>query len=430
MLLQNYNKNIKFIRSISPPRTIFIGGCIWLLFYLIAPLEIQIQVNWFAWIYIFFSILFFFIGYYIILFLPLNASKVRISNINPYTLLRITIIIAFIGLCCKFYDKFFIRGISLNLTAFEGRELVAEKGGNFVAIIASLISSFAFFPLFVKLYYHLKIKWHTTFAVYLLFFVQIFDLLLLSSRSAILLVIAFLILYLLYFKKIVINKKFWLSFIMGILIFLSLISYMFINRLQEWGVRDVIYEHSLNISEYNFTIAPSSKAKEFIMNNIDNSLGTLGFAFVNISQYYVHSIFEFNYVYDKFERDHSLGIYTFFPYYRFYKKLLNEPFSIEAIENLSPRVGVYTSLFGPFFIDFGWWNLLFMFFSGWHVRRVYEKALIGIPYSVLLYFFYFIVLIFWTTFNYIFGSIGIFILTDIFLLKLLYFGLNLKVKSK
>ncbi len=371
-----------------------------------------------AWVFIALSLISFFIGYYAANVTPHSYKYKKIKN--PKLLINLTLAIAIIGLGCKFYDKFFIRGFTIWLDSMEGRALIAEKGGNFVAIIASAISSFAFFPIFIKLYYKLKLSKFYNLIIFSVFFFQIFDLLLIGSRSAFLLIISFLLLYLLYFKVILINKKFWVWFIIGSFCFLTFISYVFIERLKEWGVRDVIIEHTLTKANLNFTIAPNAYIIDVITNNIDNPIGSVVFAYTNITQYYVHGIFEFNYVYDKFEKDHSLGAYTFFPYYRFIKKITNQPFQLEDIEQLSPRVGVYTSIFGPFFIDFGWFNLIFMIFSGWHIRKVYEKALIGIPHSVILYFFYFIVLVFWTTFNYVFGSIGIFILTDIFLLKLIY----------
>jgi hypothetical protein len=131
-------------------------------------------------------------------------------------------------------------------------------------------------------------------------------------------------------------------------------------------------------------------------------------------------MFEFSYVYDKFNTDnHSYGAFTFLVFYRFAATVGGTDVNMDEMLNLPPRKGVYTTLFGPLYIDFGWFNLIFMFIFGFFTYKIYYKALAGIDWATMLYFYFFIVLAFWPVFNFINGAGGIFIFVALISLSLI-----------
>ena len=123
-------------------------------------------------------------------------------------------------------------------------------------------------------------------------------------------------------------------------------------------------------------------------------------------------MFEFSYLYDNFKKEHALGSYTFSVYSRFLSKITGQKDNFEQLQKLPPRTGVYTTLFGPLYIDFGWFIIPFILLFGIFTKRIYQKAISGNDVAILIYFYLAIVIIFSPVFNFINGAGGIFMFTS------------------
>lgn len=423
MIAQN---NPAFIKRISPNRVILVAFVIWVLLFLISPLKVNIELDVYAYVFIFLSFLSFFLGGSLYKSKQNNRKiflqrKVQAANINSK--FKLIFIIACIGLLLKLLDRFILRGISLEANFDENREVMVAAGGNPIGILASFLAPFCYFPLFIFYKYKLPINRFMKFLVYFLFFGQLFDSILLSSRSAIFVNIVFLLLYLFYFKVIKLTRKRIIWGIVLALIFTIVMGYVYIQRTTVFAGDDA-YELILYTSNFNFTITSTSAFLSFF-HSLPLFYKGLAVIYVTTIQYFVHGMFEFSYAFQHFNAyNHSFGKYTFITFYRFWTILSGSPFDASAITNLSPRIGVYTTLFGPFFIDFGWFNLIFMLFLGYIIKSLYYKAIAGKDWAILMYFYVFIVLAFWPVFNFVNGAGGVFIFTSI----IIYYIIEPKTK--
>lgn len=416
----NFN-NIDFINKINSTKILLLSFIIWAILYITAPLVIKIETNTDAFFFIIISVFSFVIGYKINQKTQPNIV-VSITKENLSKLFKIVVFIALIGFLLKIFDRFIIRGISLSNDFFTNRESMSESSGNIIGVISTFLAPFGIIPLFFYYRYQMKLNSLMKFFVYFIFFSQFLDAIFLGSRSIIFIIAILFFLYLFYIKKMSLNIK------KGIIILLTTVSltlvmnYIFIERTKLFA-GDNAYSMALNTSAYNFTSTSSNDFKQEF-NNAGELKKTIYFSYINTIQYFTHGIFEFSYLYDKFNKEHALGGYTFNVYNRFFYKISGNEFNNDNLLKLTPRVGVYTSFFGPLFIDFGWFTPLIMLIFGFVLKNIYINAIVGYDWAILMVFYFFIVLMFSPVFNFISGGGGIFILTSLiifyFLSKKLY----------
>ena len=95
---------------------------------------------------------------------------------------------------------------------------------------------------------------------------------------------------------------------------------------------------------------------------------------------------------------------------------------LNKIQNSAPRTGIYTTFFGPTYIDFGWLAPFFMFFFGILQSIVYNKILKGNFKYIPLLFYFLIIDFFIPVINFIDSAQGLYtifsLLLFIFLFKL------------
>lgn len=405
--ISGYN-NISFLEKLRPTRLLIGAFVIWSVLFFTSPLDVNIRLNYFAFVLIFCCIVAFVLGT-----ISVRVKKKRFavpkSKMSLYKLFRLVLILSVLGIALKAADRFFIRGISLDVDYFSNRESMEGGSGNVVAILASILAPFSYFPLFLMWKYKIQMSKIAQVVVFGLFVMQVFDSILLGSRSSLFVIFVFLLLYLLFFKKITLTVKnviFASLFIFG---FLYLMNYIFIERTKIFA-GDKAYEIVLRESNFNYTVTSSDKFKKYF-DRQSPLLQNLFFTYITTTQYFTHGMFEFSYLYDNFEKDHSLGSHTFSVYARFINKVIGNEGNTETMETLAPRTGVYTTLYGPLYLDFGWFVVFFMYLMGLLSKIIYEKAKNGSDGAILLYFYISVVLIFSPVFNFISGAGGIFLLT-------------------
>jgi len=224
-------------------------------------------------------------------------------------------------------------------------------------------------------------------------------------------VLILLALILLHFKKIKINYL-RLFFFGGIVLILALLATkMFLDRTKEFAVTDKrAIVHILTNAGYNFTVKPEKKYKEEIIKT-DNELLKLGkIAKINLAQYYTHGMFEFNYLYEKHDQPFRCGAYMFSIIPKLSNIIFRTKFDLNAISSSMPRKGVYTSFFGPLYVDFGWFGPVFMFLFGLFQSVVYNKIMRGNFKYIPLLFYFFIINFFMPVVNFIISAQGLYII--------------------
>lgn len=406
---EQYN-NIEFLEKINPIKIILWAFVVWSILFFTAPLVINIVINTDAYILIFFNVLAFILGS---LFYRSRTKGIIIPRSNKHIrkLFMIVFYLAVLGLTAKFIDRFIIRGISIEADFFSNRETMEQEGGNALAILSAILTPMGLIPLFFMWKYKLRFNKLFKIIVFILFFAQLFDAFLLGSRSIMFVLFILIGLYLFYFKKLKLTVKKTTLLIMAFLSFMLLMNYIFLERTRAFA-GDKAYEIALNQSNFNYTLTSNQEFKQEFR-KMNPVYQTFAFAYITTVQYFTHGMIEFSYLYGNFNQNHSLGGYTFAVYDRFLSKITGGNFDAKKVQELAPRQGVYTTFFGPLFIDFGWVSILFMLFFGKIVRSIYEKARKGSDWAIVMYFYFFIVLMFSPVFNFINGAGGIFILTSI-----------------
>jgi hypothetical protein len=232
-----------------------------------------------------------------------------------------------------------------------------------------------------------------------------------GGRSGFMVSIAFATFCSIYFGAFRIRLR---TVIIASVLFLVLIvisSIVFVNRMEAVKVDPMftVYE-----SGYAFTDRPNAWAGAALS-------GSRGFVFyiyftiLVLLQYFVHGVFEFVYQYQHFSQAHLWGADTFSAYFKLFHMLGfgRDPF--ELTQGASPRTGIYTTFFGPLFIDFGWWAMPLLALFGAALKKMWCLAMQD-DYSVApLYLYLAIVVLFMPVTNLISSAEGMYVITTLFL---------------
>ena len=252
-----------------------------------------------------------------------------------------------------------------------------------------------------------------------------------GSRSGIFVIIIMFGLYLFYFKKIKVTIG-RLIIVLGLLFFLAIYStQLFIERTKDFAKTDkVAIEHILKRSNYNFTITPKNSTKSKIIHTNNKTLQASRLTAINFAQYYLHGVYEFGYLYRNYDKNYHYGAYTFNIVAKFINIIFRTNINLNKIKDAPPRTGVYTTFFGPVFIDFGWVSLIFMFFFGAIQKTIYNKCLEGRFQFLPLLFYFLIINFFMPVFNFINGAQGLYIIVTFILFAIIYILLTGKLYLK
>jgi len=417
--------NIKFLQKNNLIKATLLGLFFWLLIFLFVPLKLKQEIGFLPFFYIFINYIAFLLGIKII---STIKKEKRVSfKLNKRLLAKVFwffFTVALLGFLLKTFDKFYIRGVSLSYSMSYNRILLERAGASIISILSAVIAPFSFIPLFIYYTKNKKNILQYIFSLFL-FFSPIFDFIMMGSRSGIFVILLMFALYLFYFKKLKLSffKTFALFAILCIIAIYS--TKLFIERTKDFaGTDKVAIEHMLKRSSYNFTITPTNATKTKIINSENKLLQAGRLTVINFAQYYLHGVFEFGYLYNNYKNNHYYGAYTFNIFVKFINIIFRTDINLEEIQNSPPRTGIYTTFFGPIFIDFGWLAFVFMFFFGAIQKTIYNKCLEGRFQFIPLLFYFLIINFFMPVFNFINGAQGLYIITTFVLFPIIFIFLT------
>ncbi|MFY0603975.1 MAG: oligosaccharide repeat unit polymerase [Flavobacteriaceae bacterium] len=423
------NINIRFIQKNNLVKATLLGLFFWILIYFLVPLKVKHGIGFAPFLYLFLNYLFFLFGLKIIS--PVRKEKRLGFTFDKKVLMKIlwiVIFIAFIGFFLKIIDKFYLRGASFAYDISYNRILLEKAGASILSIFSAITTPFSFLPLFV--YYTLKSKNKLLFGISIfLFFSPSFDFLMMGSRSGIFVILILFGLIMFYFKKIKIT--FGRILLVSVLLFFVAIysTQLFIERTKDFAITDKdAIEHILKRSNYNFTITPTDATKKKIIGSKNKTVQASRLTVINFAQYYLHGVYEFGYLYNNYEKDHHYGAYTFNIFAKFINIVFRTNIDLNKIQKAPVRPGVYTTFYGPIFIDFGWFSLVFMFFFGAFQKTIYNTVLRGRFQFVPLLLYFIIINFFMPVFNFINGALGLYTITSFVLFALIYIFLVGKLR--
>lgn len=354
-----------------PERVLLLGIAIYLAIYLLAPVTPLVTVQSSAMAFIFLCCAAFAAGSWIAGLVGMRVYR----NVRSEEWLRMqasklflgTFALGLLGNVLKFYDTYFLRA-SGSINAFELREALSDVGAGPLSVLGGVLYPFGFIPLLLYLGSRdigrspLRLVLATS-----LFILPALEALIIFSRSALIIACAMI-----YFGVVLTTYsgrafpkalRFPALIIAATLATLS--AFIFQLRLEGMGL-DI--NNSMYSSAYGYTVRPSDWAQA-AMQGGDSVLSQILTSAIPLFQYYVHSLFEWQLLWARgSNQDHSFGLLLFNTYF----KALSIFGLADQVDmfRLFPRVGVFTTFFGPLWVDFGWFAPMVMILFGYMARRL------------------------------------------------------------
>ncbi|TYC58041.1 hypothetical protein FMN52_16005 [Marinobacter sp. BW6] len=347
------------------------------------------------------------------IFVPPSARPVKVELTDSYlrslrAAFKILLLLAVLSVFFKFVDKVLVRDVLSYGSAAERRyslestSIFGILAGPFYALCLSL-------PAFVTV---LNLKGLSKLFVIILFFVPAVEILFIGSRGIVLVTLFILFFYTRFVFKVKMLSVALLSAVGITLFYVS--GMILLNRLEAHGISPL---YSAFHSNYAFTLVPSSFGEKLAEDG--GIFSVFYFVVINFAQYYLHGALEFSFLFDNFEQyDHKFGIYTFSVIAKFFGVSVGPDF----LESASPRSGIYTTILGPLWVDFGFFAFLFLALWGRAMTVCYYKFCSGNIEYLPLYAYMSAVVFFAPVVNLIQSALGVYILvsffTTIFLVKI------------
>ncbi|WP_092465980.1 hypothetical protein [Winogradskyella thalassocola] len=206
--------------------------------------------------------------------------------------------------------------------------------------------------------------------------------LLFGSRKPFFEVFLILIISIFYYKKPNINLK-SISVVLISAIGLLVISASILFSREESKEGSVDVRNEIINGKYNDLLKPNDQVLNYFEDeSISSAQKDYALIILQSSQYITHGVFEYNHIIDMPDLAVTKGMYTFYPFRKFFNKLG----FITEFDNVnpSPRKFVYLTAFGSLYIDFRWFTLLFFFLFGMFQRYVYDKSFSSSIHSPIL----------------------------------------------
>ena len=404
--------NLNFIKKFNPLKVVLLGVFLWVLIFTISSVRVKELPGIMPVLLVCINYLFLIFGIYITKRNYLNNEFDENSKITVLKkILTYVIIISVIGFCFRLLDKFYLREITIGNSSYENRKLLSNNKSSIFGVLAAVLMPFSFIPLFIWLKIRIKVS-KIRFLLYsIIFFFPAFDSIVLGSRSGLFIVFFLYLIYIFYFK--VFRFTPFKIIVYGFLIyFLGLFTTkMFIERTMEYMVTEKkAVNHILSNAVYNFTLEPKEDTRKSILETKNETVKLTRLSLLNAAQYYTHGFFEFSYLYNNYEGSYHFGQYTFGVIVKFSNIIFGTNVDLEKIQNSPVRVGVYSTFFGPIFLDFGWFSPLFMLIFGILQGKLYNKVINGAFRYIPLLFYILVVDFFMPVINFIVSSQGIYII--------------------
>lgn len=385
----------------------FMGISVYLAVFFLSPLEVQVSIEPGSFFYIGSTVIALVMGSRL-------ASRVRLGSKPFYItsdqlkrsesrLFWAMLWLGGSGHLFKMFDKYVLRGVG-GLTGLEAREVLLDSGSGPLSVIGGFLYPFGYIPIFILLGAKVlkRTRWKIILAC-VVFLVPAVDAILLFSRSFMLVTLAMIYFgtSVALFKGRAMPRKVFFPLLASVSLVLSLSMYIFALRLQEMGI-DISF--TAYLSGYAYTVKPNATGAEIV--EMRNAFSLL----IPIAQYYVHSLLEFQILWSVNNvQDFSWGALLFAPYVKFLSLfgIASEP----DLFALFPRVGVFTSFWGPFWVDFGWFGSFIMFFVGFMMRSVGRAARRGEVGAYPLYTYFCVILLFMPLVNFAISAQGMYTIT-------------------
>lgn len=393
-----------------PENVLFLGMGCYLLIFILSPLVVSVPLEFGSFAFVALTSFALILGSW-------SADRFRVGKEprkTPARWLRRmenrlfwgTFWLGLTGNLLRLVDRYVLRGVSGEV-GLEAREMLIETAGGPLALIGGVLYPFGYLPIFVLLGARVlpRTSWKVGLAAFV-FLIPTLDALVLFSRSFMLvsLTMIYFGLSLTLFRGGALPRQILFPALAVVAVVMTASVLIFAWRLEQMSF-DIL--DSMFMSGYAFTVKPSVAAERFIAEG--SALGGVLAAVLPIAQYYVHGLLEFQILWSVNDTQvYTGGALLFGPYVKLLSLLglASEPNLFE----LFPRAGIFTSFWGPLWVDFGWFSPLVMFFFGFSARMLARAARTKDLGAVPIYTYFCVILFFMPVVNFAITAQGIYVI--------------------
>ena len=400
------------IKNLAPHKLLLFSIIIWFLFYWSIPTTyINIAPAILPVLLLVGYILSFLFGMLILR----GKKELKKIEITPRDQLvaNISVIIGTVGTVLKFYQRFIQQGYlyTSNYTRLRMDLMANELNSGALGFVTALLAPFGILSFLMILYYRkFYSKWLFAYA-FMIGMYPIFESLFTQGRTIIVMVVAMIITVLIFqlnnfsdifqnniqiklFKyqlfslpKKLSSKRVLLSiFILGFLFFI------FSVRVVKARLDLFNYKNVMTIWERQQEMRLNEDFKEKVLSSDDVNIEIAKYS---LKHYFVHGVFEYIRLVNHVSEPTGTyyGEYQFNPYFKFLRLLGFKQRSFSELNDIVYKKNVYTTFWGPFYLDFGVFGILIAFIFGALLKFIYIRARNGyLPYILMYSYFSFIIL--------------------------------------
>lgn len=392
-----------------PERVAFAGLLVYLAFWVLAPVEMNFPLSWGASAYIVLCYLAFFLGTYVLRRTRRFQESDQPRHFSRQAF-RLFAALGMLGMALRLYDRYVSRQAWGSSSVLEMRQTLADVGAGPLAAIGGALFPFCYVPLIIW-WVNQRVDGgglspRTKWIAAAIFVMPALDALTFLSRSQML--VAFSMMYFaaacVLYEGRPMHRQMRAGIVLGGLT-LALVSMgVFLSRL---GEMEVALQDSILNSAYGYALSPNDWARVGMMG--EGIAGAAVSSLLPIFQYYLHGFFEFGLLWDRpGDQIFTYGAQIFAPYIKLLSVagILDAPApSLDAYH----RVGVFTTFFGPLWIEFGWLGLPFMFVFGIACKYVSRKAMQRRAAFLPLHAYLCVVLLFLPVVNFLVSAQGMYV---------------------
>jgi hypothetical protein len=397
-----------------PDRILLVGFAIYLALYLVAPIQPLVVLSAASIGYIALCSATFVLG----VMMSRRVGWRQPQRSVPRAMIRgmtlrlfdLFVVIGLFGNALRLLDKYVLRGVG-GASALDARTILTETPTTALGLIGAVAYPFGFLPLLIYLgSRHMPALRLRLVLAFLLLLIPMLDALALFSRSYMLTTVAmtYFALCLTRYSGRAAPLRLIVPLLAMLVLLITVSAVAFIWRLDAMQFDPI---DSVFMSAYAYTVIPDAWAMEVM--DEGGVGGSALLATMPLIQYFIHSIYEFELLWQFDQGQFAFGTLHFGPYFKLLGMIGIQVEFEDA--SLFPRVGVFTSFFGPLWVDFGWFGPIvtagFGMMSGFLAKGIRRGDLGALP----LYAYFCVIILFAPVVNFAITAQGMYVINAFFL---------------
>lgn len=370
-------------RTLTPIRVLAMMCIFWITIFWLAPVEMHRSTSSYPYLLLAACLACLFLGF--TLFEPstlrrrvVDQEELRRQLLTMY---RIAVVLGILGIILRIADWVFLRGLSIDTEFMENREKIETAGANIFSMASTMLIPFTVAPyMFYAIARRNGLRVGRSLTSLALAMLWPLLTIVIGSRSSMFMSIGMIAIT----RIIVFRHTSKLAISAIILVFIGLIylgGLLFIARFSEIGLK---IEGVIKFSAFTHLV-PVTNEYDQITASLPGWQRDTVFIATTFAQYVLHGVPEFVYLVEHYAKGDQWGIYGFPFFPRLLSSLWGVPYDANAVVFSVPRVGLYTTMFGPFYVDFGPLAPLFCLLLGAFTSFVRLRVLQGDVAALPLY---------------------------------------------